>query len=455
MADYLRPLLYLALSLSPVLAHDNGLALTPQMGWDTWNYYGCDVSEQTLLMAAQAFITYDLPKYGYEYIITDDCWQAPQRNATTGAPVADPTKFPSGMKAVADQIHSLGLKFGVYSSAGKYTCGGHFGSLGYEQIDAQTYAEWGADYLKYDNCYNEGLAGTPRLSYDRYANMSFALNATGRPILYSMCNWGEDGPWNFAPVYLIPARLVRAVTYLTQTIANSWRISGDIYDNYNRYDERCPCTSMIDCKLAGFHCAMTRIIDFAAPVGQKAGVNHWNDLDMLEVGNGGMTYDEYVTHFSMWAVLKSPLVLGNDVTNMTNETLEIITNDAIIAVNQDANGSPAERMWKVPVASGGDLSLWSGSLVNNTFVISLLNTSPETQTVTVNFTDVFIDQGPSYQTGTYAIYDLWQRDSSGAWGKNIGTYTGAIPNVEIGLHQVRIWKAVPATTTSKRDTAEL
>lgn len=199
---------------------------------------------------------------------------------------------------------------------------------------------------------------------------------------------------------------------------------------------------------------MTRIIDFAAPVGQKAGVNHWNDLDMLEVGNGGMTYDEYVTHFSMWSVLKSPLILGNDVTNMTNETLEIVTNDALIAVNQDANGSPATRIWKVPVA-GGDLSLWAGGLINNTYVIALLNTSPEPQNVNIEFTDVFIDEGPTYQTGTYAIYDLWQKDSTGAWGKDIGTYTGSIPNVEIGTHQVRIYKAVPATTSTKRDVGEL
>ncbi|EED81247.1 candidate alpha-galactosidase from glycoside hydrolase family GH27 [Postia placenta Mad-698-R] len=438
MLSTLATVLSLSLSLPSALGHDNGLALTPQMGWNTWNYFGCDVSEDTIVSAAKAMIQYDLPKYGYEYVISDDCWQAPDRNATTGAPIADPTKFPSGMAAVADQVHLLGLKFGIYSSAGLYTCGGHFGSLGYETIDAQTYAEWGADYLKYDNCYNEGQAGTPKLSYDRYANMSLALNATGRTILYSMCNWGEDGPWNFAP-----------------TIANSWRISGDIYDNYNRFDERCPCLSMIDCKLAGYHCAMTRIIDFAAPVGQKAGVNHWNDLDMLEIGNGGMTYDEYVTHFSMWSVLKSPLILGNDVTNMTNETLEIITNDAVIAINQDPNGSAANRLWKVPVASGGDLSLWSGSLVNNQFVIALLNTSPDTQVVDVEFTDVFIDQGPSYQTGTFTIYDLWQKNDTGAWGNDIGTFTGSIPQVEIGTHQVRIWKAVPASTATKRDRMDL
>jgi alpha-galactosidase len=133
-------------------------------------------------------------------LIVDDCWQAPARDPVTGAPLADPVKFPNGIKHLSDKVHDLGLKFGIYSSAGIYTCGGRFGSLDYEEIDAKSYASWGVDYLKYDNCYNEGRAGTPKLSFDRYKKMSQALNDTGRPILYSMCNWGEDGPWNFAVV---------------------------------------------------------------------------------------------------------------------------------------------------------------------------------------------------------------------------------------------------------------
>lgn len=427
-----------SLRWTAVLAADNGLAITPQMGWNTWNHFGCDISEDTILSAAQAIIANNLTDFGYEYVIMDDCWHAPSRDNQTGAPVADPAKFPNGIKDLSDKIHAMGLKFGIYSDAGTYTCGGRFGSLGYEDIDAKTYAEWGVDYLKYDNCYNEGLSGTPHISHERYANMSRALNATGRPILYSMCNWGEDGPWNFA-----------------QNIANSWRISGDIMDNFDRYDDRCPCTSVIDCKLPGFHCAMTRIIDFAAPVGQKAGPGHWNDLDMLEIGNGGMTLDEYVTHFSMWSILKSPLILGNDVTNMTNETLTIITNKAIIDINQDAAGSPANRMWKRSVDEGGDLSLWAGSLVNNTFVFALLNTAPAAQTVQVDFADVFFDQGKVYQTQPYEVFDLWQKDDEGTWGKSIGIIQGGM-NVTIGVHQTKVWKAVPAPQTStRRDYAEL
>ncbi|KIP11508.1 glycoside hydrolase family 27 protein [Phlebiopsis gigantea 11061_1 CR5-6] len=425
-------------ALSGVNAYNNGLALTPQMGWNTWNHFGCGISEDTILGAAKAIIANNLTQFGYEYVLMDDCWHAPARDNTTGAPVADPEKFPNGIKDLADKIHALGLKFGIYSDAGTYTCGGRFGSLGYEEIDAQTYAEWGVDYLKYDNCFNEGLAGTPLISHERYANMSRALNATGRPILYSMCNWGEDGPWNFAV-----------------TIANSWRISGDIMDNFDRADDRCPCTDMLDCKLPGFHCSVAKIIDFAAPVGQKAGPGRWNDLDMLEVGNGGMSFDEYVTHFSMWSLLKSPLILGNDITNMTNETLTIITNKAIIDINQDAIGSPANRMWKRSVNEGGDLSLWAGSLANNSFVFALLNTSPAEQTVYLDFVDVFFDQGKAYQTQAYDVSDLWQKDVAGNWGKSIGTIQGGF-NVTIGSHQTKVWRATPVqSANAKRAYGEL
>jgi len=197
-----------------------------------------------------------------------------------------------------------------------------------------------------------------------------------------------------------------------------------------------------------------RIIDFAAPVGSKAGPGHWNDLDLLEVGNGGMTNDEYVTHFSMGALLKSPLILGNDLTNMTNETLSIITNDAIIGVNQDSNGSPVNRMWKRTV-DGGDLSLWAGSLANNTFVFALLNTAPTQQTVDVDFSDVFFDQGTQYQTQPYTVYDLWQKDDSGNWGKSLGTMQGSIPNVSIATHQTLVWKAVPVTASKRHMFGEL
>ncbi|KZT51903.1 glycoside hydrolase family 27 protein [Calocera cornea HHB12733] len=418
-----------------VVAYRNGLALTPQMGWNTWNYFGCNVSESTILSAAQAIVDNGLDKYGYEYVIVDDCWHDSTRDPDTGAPRPDPTRFPNGIKAVADEVHSLGLKFGIYSDAGEYTCGGRYGSLGYEEIDAKTYASWDVDYLKYDNCFNDGQSGIPLVSFNRYANMSRALNATGRPILYSMCNWGQDGPWDWAP-----------------TIANSWRISGDIFDTFDRADDRCPCTSAIGCLLSGWHCSVMNVINKMSSLGQKAGPGiGWNDADMLEVGNGGMTKSQYIVHFSFWAILKSPLILGNDVTQMTNETLEIITNDAIIAINQDASGSPASRIWVVNV-TGGELQLWAGSLSTGATVIGLLNSSPTDQTIDLKMADVFIDSSAQVKTAKYRLYDLWQRSSSNdtVWGKDIGVVSGEVPGVSLAPQSCLIYLAVPEATASSR-----
>ncbi|KAG8991505.1 hypothetical protein FRB90_001318, partial [Tulasnella sp. 427] len=281
-------------------------------------------------------------------IIIDDCWHAPSRDNATGAPLADPVKFPSGIKHLSDAIQSLGLKFGIYSDAGTNTCGGRFGSLGYEGIDAKTYAEWGVDYLKYDNCFNAGQSGSQELSYARYASMAEALQSTNRSIHYAICNWGEDQPWEWA-----------------HDIANTWRISGDIYDSFTGLHRYCPCTDLKNCTNFGHHCSVTRILDWAAPLADYAGpYKGWNDLDMLEVGNGNMTYDEYVSHFSLWALLKSPLILGNDLTQMSLDTFSIITNKEIIAVNQDALGVPAKRV--ITLENGGHertIQVWLGPLV--------------------------------------------------------------------------------------------
>lgn len=210
-------------SITPALASDNGLAVTPQMGWNTWNAFACDVDEALLDTSAHAIVDLGLRDIGYQYVILDDCWSNGRNTSGNGSLIVDTAKFPRGMAAVGNDIHELGLKFGMYSDAGRYTCGGYEGSLGHEAVDAQTFANWGVDYLKYDNCYNQGQAGTQYLSRSRYNVMSEALNATGRPILYSLCNWGEDYPGNWGSV-----------------IANSWRISGDIYDSFDQPDARCP-----------------------------------------------------------------------------------------------------------------------------------------------------------------------------------------------------------------------
>ncbi|KAG8908172.1 hypothetical protein FRB99_008715 [Tulasnella sp. 403] len=419
------------------------------MGWNTWNHFGCGINEDVILSAAKALVKTGLKDLGYEYVLIDDCWQAPHRDPKTNAPVADPHKFPHGIKHVADKVHEMGLKLGIYSDAGTKTCAGFYGSLDMEQTDAKQYAAWEVDYLKYDNCYNEGRSGTPLISRERYAAMSEALNATGRPILYSMCNWGEDQPWNWA-----------------MTIANSWRISGDIHDSFDRYDERCPCESVLDCKFAGYHCAITRIIDFAAPIGQKGGPGHFNDLDMLEIGNGGMTYDEYVTHFSMWAILKSPLILGNDLTSMSDETWSIISNEAIISVNKDPMGSAANRIWKKKLPTGGDLQLWVGWLVEWETVVALMNTGTGAINTSISIADVFTDgvssndsESESTRQSAFYLYDLWEKEdriagkddgdraairtARGKYGRYEGIVRGHIKDVYIKPHQTRVWKLAP------------
>lgn len=414
-----------------------GLAARPPLGWNSWNKFGCDISQDTILDAAKSIVSTGLKDFGYEYIIIDDCWHADQRDNETNKPVPHPERFSLGIKHIADQVHDLGLKFGIYSSAGTHTCAGRFGSLGFEEIDAETYASWDIDYLKYDNCYNEGQSGTPEISFKRYEKMSKALRKTGREIVYALCNWGEDGPWNWAP-----------------TIAESWRISGDVWDNFDTVDDYCPCETMIDCKLPGFHCAVDKIIEFSAALGQKAGPGHWNDMDMLEVGNGGQTYDEYVTHFSMWAIAKSPLILGHDLTKMTNETYEIITNKAIIAINQDEQGSPSHRKWKRPV-EGGTVQMWTGSLANGDTVVALTNLSPENVSVSADFADVFDSRDA--RALSYEFFDLWERadeDDPQSWGRSAGVHDASFSDIALRKHQTKVYRARPVTQGQRTGRAE-
>lgn len=198
MASLLLLSLLLTSSLRPAAAASfNGLAITPQMGWNTWNAFACSVDADLLTSSARAIVDFGLRDIGYEYVIQDDCWSAGRNTSGNGSIIVDTTKFPNGMAAIADDVHSLGLKFGMYSDAGRWTCGQYEGSLGHETVDANTWALWQIDYVKYDNCYNAGNAGTQYLSRNRYDTMSQALNASGRSILYSLCNWGEDYPWNW------------------------------------------------------------------------------------------------------------------------------------------------------------------------------------------------------------------------------------------------------------------
>lgn len=295
----------LAVSLAPTgaAALNNGLARTPQMGWNSWNHFACDISEELIKETADAMVDSGLSKVGYTYLNLDDCWQAPGRDED-GNVAADSQRFPSGLKALGDYIHSKGLKFGIYSSAGFKTCQALPASLGLEELDAAKYAEWGVDYLKYDNCYTDH--GVPQ---QRYPAMARALQNSGRDILYSLCEWGRENPAVWAPEF-----------------ANSWRVTLDIRDTW-------------------FSIVSRANID--APLWRFAGPGGWNDPDMLEIGNGGCSFDEYKSHFSMWAMLKAPLIVGNDIRGLSpdDEAMEILMNEEIIAINQDPLGRQARRVW--------------------------------------------------------------------------------------------------------------
>ncbi|PNS16653.1 Vacuolar protein sorting-associated protein 1 [Sphaceloma murrayae] len=411
----------------------NGLAITPQMGWNNWNTFACDVSEDLLVSTAQKMVDIGLRDAGYNYVVLDDCWSEGRYENRTLRP--DFRKFPRGMKHVADSIHDLDMRFGMYSSAGKYTCAMYEGSLGFESEDARTWAEWGVDYLKYDNCYNEGQTGNPKTTFDRYAAMSRALNATGRPILYSMCNWGEDAPWAWA-----------------QTIANSWRATGDITDSFDRPDPRCPCTGDegYDCVLPGFHCSVMNILNKVAAFPSKAQPGAWNDLDMLEVGNGGMNDEESKLHFSLWSAAKSPMLIGADVRSLSPSAYSIYTNPAALALNQDPLGSSIVRRWRYYVPEvdqygQGEISLWAGNLWADNTVVILLNAGNVDRMMNTSLAEIYEDNGGSRSTQAnraYDLFDIWGNRMPNATAEQILSSNSTEGVADLGNY----WLNTTATT---------
>ena len=326
--------LFLQAQEKPVPLSDSvyrSLAATPPMGWNSWNKFGCDVSEKLIKEMADAMAASGMADAGYEYIVIDDCWQI-DRDAD-GNIVADPERFPSGMKALADYIHGLGLKFGVYSCAGSYTCQGRPGSKGYQFQDALQYARWGVDYLKYDWCSNDGQNAKAA-----YQTMSEAIKASGRPIVLSICEWGSNKPWEWG-----------------EGIGHLWRVTPDIRPIYN---------GVIDWGGVG----VLQCIDADAPLYPYAGPGHWNDAEMLEVGNGELTYDESVTHFSMWCMLAAPLMSGNDLREMDFKTRQILTNKEVIAVNQDPLGRQGIRFMDM-----GDREIWAKPLADGEIAVCFMN----------------------------------------------------------------------------------
>jgi alpha-galactosidase len=379
-------------------ALDNGLALTPQMGWNDWNAFGCNVDAQLVEQTADQMVANGMKAAGYQYVNIDDCWLEKQRDAN-GNLVPDPTKFPDGISAVADYVHKLGLKLGIYNDAGTATCAGYPGSLGHEKQDAATFASWGVDYLKYDNCNNAGSSTTQQY-IDRYTAMRDALAATGRPILYSLCEWGVNDPWTWGP-----------------QVGNSWRTTGDISDNYS---------SM----LSNFN-QNVWLYPYSHP-------GAWNDPDMLEVGNGGMSTAEYQSEFSLWAAMDAPLIAGTDLRTISKADLKIYTNKQVIAVNQDPLGEQA-----VPVAAGGepagDNGLWvlSKPLSNGDRAVVLFNSTGSTAKISTTAAEVGMPKA-----GDYGLDNLWSKATT----ETAGTIAASVP--AHGTVMYRVSKGAPATTTA-------
>jgi alpha-galactosidase len=380
----------------PAAALDNGLALSPQMGFNNWNatHCGADFNEDMVKGIADLFVSSGLKDAGYQYVNLDDCWAAKDRDAN-GDYVPNATRFPHGIKALADYVHSKGLKFGLYTSAGTMTCAQTMpGSLGHERQDAKLWASWGVDYLKYDNCNNEGQDAVKR-----YTAMRDALLATGRPILYSICEWGENKPWLWA-----------------KDVGNSWRTTGDISDGY---------------------ASMLSIVHQNMALAQYAGPGHWNDPDMLEVGNGGMTDTEYRSHFSLWSEMAAPLLIGSDLRTASAETMAILTNKEVIAVDQDALGVQG-----APITTEGGRDVFVKPLKNGDRAVALFNESDSPQRISTTASAAGLPSAPAY-----TVRDLWAHattETAGAIAATVPAHGTVMVRVAAGGHWAQYPPAVDA-----------
>jgi len=317
-------------------------------------------------------VTSGMKDAGYQYVVIDDCWQV--RRDSEGQIVADPERFPSGIKALADYVHSKGLKFGIYSDAGTETCAKRPGSKDHEAQDARTYAGWGVDYLKYDWCNTAGQD-----TRDAYARMSQALRASGRPIVFSICEWGSTKPWLWA-----------------QGVGQLWRATGDIQDCW-------------DCSRSWGGMGVVHIIDQVAELYPFAGPGHWNDPDMLEVGNGGLSADENRAHFSFWALFAAPLMAGNDLAAMSPEVREILTNREVIAVDQDPLGMQGRKL-----ADDGAREVWVKPLADGSRAVILWNRGSEASTLSATWETIGLFPGTRAR-----VRDLWQHADLGSLAERV------------------------------------
>ncbi|MCW3092608.1 MAG: alpha-galactosidase [Ferruginibacter sp.] len=364
-----------------------GLALTPPMGWNSWNKFACNVDEKLIREIADAMISSGMKDAGYTYINIDDCWHGDRDSKGFIHP--DPKRFPSGMKALADYIHSKSLKIGIYSDAGSQTCGGRPGSRGFEFQDAMTYAGWGIDYLKYDWCNTEGLKAE-----GAYKTITAALRKAGRPIVLSICEWGNDIPWIWG-----------------QSVGHLWRTTGDIYNCFDCIIDHGTWKAW----------GVMQILDKQEGLRKYAGPGHWNDPDMLEIGNGGFAPGENRAHFTMWSMLAAPLIAGNDLRTMSKEIKEVLTNKEVIAVNQDALGIQGFK-WMVK----DSVETWCKPLKNDEWAICFLNRSTRPKAIKFDWkkqevTDTIFLKQLNAAANVYNLKDLWTGKNAGNTQKELDT----------------------------------
>ncbi|HJP56151.1 MAG TPA: glycoside hydrolase family 27 protein [Gemmatimonadales bacterium] len=386
----MRPLAAVAiasLALLPILpvppVPPVALSRTPPMGWNSWNHFACDVSDSLIRGTADAMVSSGMRAAGYRYVVIDDCWQVAR--AADGTIVADSARFPQGIKALADYVHSKGLLFGIYTDAGTKTCQGRPGTLGHEVQDARTYAAWGVDYVKEDWCNAAGLDAPTQ-----YRKFRDALRATGRPIVLSICEWGSNQPWEWAPA-----------------VGNLWRTTDDISDSWG---------------------SMLGNLDQSAQHAAVAGPGHWNDPDMLEVGNGGMTDAEYRAHMSLWALEAAPLIAGNDLRSMSDSTRAILTNPEVIAVDQDSLGAQGYLVW----TDGPSLQVWARKLSGGARAVALLNRADTAARITAWFSRTGI------RADSARVRDLWLH-------QDIGTFRGQYADT-VPAHAVRMLRLTPVSS---------
>jgi alpha-galactosidase len=362
---------------------DNGLAKTPPMGWNSWNKFRGGVQDSVVRQIADAMVTSGMKDAGYLYLNIDDTWEG-ERDASGN--IVPNKKFPD-MKALADYVHAKGLKLGIYSSPGPNTCAGYEGSYGHEEQDAHTYSAWGIDYLKYDWCGARNVY-TDQEMQAIYQKMGDALQASGRPIVYSLCQYGRDEVWKWAP----------------EVGGNLWRTTGDIRDSWD---------------------SMSRIGFAQNDLAEWAGPGHWNDPDMLEVGNGGMSDTEYKTHMSLWSILAAPLLAGNDLRNMSPSTRDLLTNREVIAVDQDKAGKQGKR-----VSQSGDQEIWVRELSDASKAVGLFNRATQEAEITVSWSELgFPQSAPNLK-----IRDLWTHQNIRASGSK---YSANVPGHGVVLLRVQ------------------